>query len=313
MVFKRFFFWVGLAVCMLLPAGLAELGLRLEGVGNPILYTENASYRYAPLPNQKEIRFRGASVTIDSIGLRGVTDWTTPADTKILFLGDSVTWGGTGIDDRETFANLTCVRLEERIRKHFLCGNAGVNAYGTDNMAQRILYKDFDDESAVVVTLISADTLRGLTDLRGQPFYSRAPSGPFRALWEALGIIVFRLSESMRTDEASRRPDHDLRVAEYSLDNLTTVLHKTYGAERKVLIVLSPTKDELDGKEKELTRHVRALLARSDFDFIDMTPDVAASNRESIYYDRAHLDVAGHQLYADRIANRLEPYFRSRH
>src|SRR5262245_34552587 len=110
---KRLFLWIAVAAMLLLPAVLAELFLRMQGLGDPILYEENASFQYAPRPNQTRVRFNGARITIDSKGLRGTKDWKTPSDAKILFVGDSVTWGGTAIDDRDTFANLTCVRLEE--------------------------------------------------------------------------------------------------------------------------------------------------------------------------------------------------------
>jgi hypothetical protein len=68
-----------------------ELILRSIGLGDPILFYTTASYRFAPQPNQQQVRQRGAKVTIDSKGLRTAKDWTSPADGKLLFIGDSVT------------------------------------------------------------------------------------------------------------------------------------------------------------------------------------------------------------------------------
>src|ERR1700683_648981 len=159
---KRTVFVALTVVLVCAPIGLAELYLRYVGLGDPILFYANASYRFAPLPNQQKRRLGGASVTIDSRGLRSTHDWSEPADVKILFVGDSVTWGGTYIDDADTFAEGVCQRLARATGKSVVCGNAGANEYGTDNMAERIRYKDFNDETALVVTMIGTDTTRGL-------------------------------------------------------------------------------------------------------------------------------------------------------
>ena len=115
-----------------------EFGLRWLGLGDPVLYRTNTSYRYALLPNQHKQRIRGASVTIDSHGLRTVQDWADPDSLKILFIGDSVTWGGTAVDDTKTFAHRTGVELKQRLGRPVVTGNAAVNGYGTDNMTARL-------------------------------------------------------------------------------------------------------------------------------------------------------------------------------
>jgi len=297
-------FWVLLLALLLVPVVVVELFLRSEGLGRPILFYTTSSYRFAPQPNQHHVRERGANVTIDSKGLRAVRDWTTPADGKILFVGDSVTWGGTYIDDKETFAAGVCARLERATGRSFVCGNAGVNQYGTDNMAERIRYKDVDDETALVVTLISSDTLRGLSDAAGSYFFTSPPPGPLRALWEAATFLTWCLYGVMRPVDVYRS-DHDLRVAERSLQNLFAAIRETERPGRRVLIVLSPMENELGGKETPLTRHVQAVLARSGLEVLDLHAPVTAAHSSDFYYDGMHLERTGHNFYADQIAQRL--------
>lgn len=283
---------------------LVEILLRSAGLGYPILFYTNASYRFAPQPNQHQVRQRGAKVTIDSKGFRAVRDWTSAADGKLLFIGDSVTWGGTYIDDEDTFAAGVCARLEKATGKGFVCGNAGANQYGTDNMAERIRYKNVDDETVLIVTMISGDTLRGLRDADGSFFFSNPPPGPLRAHWEAATLLVWRLYHAMRPLQAYRS-DHDFRVAERSLENLFAAIRETQRPGRKVLIVLSPIEQELGGRESDLTRHVRSLLERSGFDLLDLQAAVTAADAPGFYYDGLHLDTKGHHFYADQIAARL--------
>jgi lysophospholipase L1-like esterase len=302
---KRVIFWLMTVVLVCAPIGLAELYLRYIGLGNPILYYANASYRYAPLPNQRQLRRRGAAVSIDGKSLRDTRDWSDPADAKILFIGDSVTWGGSYIDDADTFADGVCQRLAGATGKSFVCGNAGVNQYGTDNMAERIRYKDFNDETALVVTLIAPDTRRGLADAEGSYIFSQHPPPALRALWEATTFVAYRVYRYLRP--ISYRSTDDLRVAERSLQNLFDAIHETERPGTTVLFVLSPLKDELGGHESPLTKHVQAILDRSGFDVLDLHAAVSAALTKDFYYDNLHPDVQGNHFYADRIAERLAP------
>jgi hypothetical protein len=308
---KRAIFWLLLLALALAPIVVAEAVLRYLGLGNPILYYTNASYRYAQQPNQKQPRRHGATVTIDSKGFRAAKDWTAPADGKILFVGDSATWAGTYIDDSETFSERTCARLAQDMGKTFVCGSASANGYGTDNMAERIRYMNVDDEGVLVVTLIAPDTVRGLVDAEGQFLFTRPPPGPFRALWETGTFASWRLFHALRP-LTTRRSDDDLKVAERSLENLFAALRETARPSRKVLIVLSPIRDELGGRESDLTRHVRAVLARSGFPMLDLYPDVSAAVSPGFYYDTLHLNVPGHRFYGDAIAQRLWPLLTGR-
>jgi len=295
-----------LVAILLVCVGLAvtEVSLRGLGLGNPILFYTNASYRFAMQPNQHQVRQRGANVTIDSMGFRAVKDWATPAENKLLFIGDSITWGGTYIDDADTFAAGVCRRMEQATGQSFVCGNAGANQYGTDNMAERIRYKKVNDETALIVTLFSGDTLRGLQDADGSYFFTAPPPGPLRALWEAVTFLAWRAYRAMRPLE-TRRGDDDLRVAERSLDNLFAAIRETQRPGRKVLLVFSPTEQELGGRETPFTRHVRTILERSGFDLLDLNPIVTAAHSTDFYYDGLHLETKGHRVYAEQIANRL--------
>jgi hypothetical protein len=300
---KTGFFWLILAALAFVPVGLAEVYLRSIGLGHPILFYANASYRFAPQPDQKQVRLRGAAVTIDSKGLRGTRDWTDHADAKVLFVGDSVTWGGTYIDDKDLFSEGSCARLGQATGKTFVCGNAGANQYGTDNIAERIRYKNVDDESALVVTLIAPDTVRGLVDAEGRYFFMRQPPQPFPALWEAITFVTWTFYKSLRPYDY--RADDDFRVAERSLDNLFAAIRETQRRDRKVLIVLSPVERELNGRESALTKHVQSIIERSGFEVLDLHHAVSTAITGDFYYDTVHLDVRGHHFYAEQIADVL--------
>lgn len=309
---KHSLFWLILIVLIALPWVVVETYLEVLGLGNPLLYYVNPVYGYGLQPGQQEIRRRGTRVTIDSAGLRTPRDWSEAVDAKILFVGDSVTYGGSYIDDNETFAQGVCARLERRINRRMTCGNAGINGWGTDNMAGWMANKAFNDEAAVVVTLIAVDAVRGMTPIIAGPFRTEPTWFPVKALHEVASYGVWLMSTKLRqlrsSAGVSERTDQ-LLAAKKSLDNLIGVLRKIYGDGRKVLIVFSPAKRDLDGKETELVKTVRGVLERSGFEVLDLHEPVTKGFTDGFYYDDVHLDVAGHAFYADRIAERLEPYF----
>lgn len=301
-----FIFILGLVV--LSPIVAVELVARWIGLGEPIVYATNAAYRFAPIPNQHVKRRGGASVTIGPEGLRGVEPWSGPADHRILFIGDSVTWGGTNTDDDKTFAHLTCVELEARLAQNFVCGNAGVNGYGTDNMIARLRYDtELERADTVVVTLISVDPIRGTSDLASSPFFSRQPGGPLRGAWEVAAFGAFTIAGRLRWRPESYDQRFDIPVAVDALQRLYALLRQLQQAGKSVLIVFSPHKDEFYDDPDELDAAVRADLARSGFAFLDLTEPMRAEVERGVYYDNVHLNVLGHALYGAWIAKALSP------
>ena len=299
---------VFLVICLCLTLVAFEFTLRWVGLGDPLLYRTNSSYRYALLPNQHKERIRGAKVTIDSNGLRTVQDWAKPNSLRILFIGDSVTWAGTAIDDTKTFAHQVGINIEQKLHYPVVIGNAGVNGYGVDNMTARLQHENLGEDLLIVV-LISGDSIRGLADIRSSYFFTRKPPYPLPALWEFTTFSLWRISAYMRLIPPTVDPDANT-VATNSLNRLFTVLREKQSTGTPVLLVLSPYEDELSENLGELTQHVRATLASSGIEFLDLYPIVSGLTGESLYSDGVHLNEHGHSVYAHQISNILVKQYR---
>ena len=91
-------------ITLLLCLFLGEWVLRSYGLGDPIIYYKDAAYGYALEPSQRSVRLRNSVVTINESGLRSQDNWQLAKGKRILFIGDSVTYGGSYVDDSEIFS-----------------------------------------------------------------------------------------------------------------------------------------------------------------------------------------------------------------
>ena len=303
--------------------GLAEVALRVVGLGNPVVYRTNTAYRYAPEPNQRVRRLRGAWVTINGSGYRSTERWGKPAALKVLWIGDSVTWGGTYIDDGDTFAELSCSRIEQAIGDEAVCGNGGVNAYGVDNMVSRFRYDRAGDAADVIVAVVGwTDFFRSKSNIGGNSWVRHRPTGPFRALSELVTLQTARLLVFLQGD-GTCDDAYGPAVGRESLNLLLQTLAEKQNEGKTALLVRYPVPHEAAsdveapeilpwciGDVSALLRDMEQEIRASDIPYLDLTNTVRqalqADSAEPFFYDSwGHLDVRGHRLYAEAISDRI--------
>src|ERR1700722_12818774 len=100
-----------LAIVVLLVG--SELTLRFAfGLGRPLLYAADPQVGYLSAPNQ-DIRRFGATIHINQFGMRS-DDLHVPRvepGIRLLFIGDSVTFGTTRVDQDKIFTELIKTRM----------------------------------------------------------------------------------------------------------------------------------------------------------------------------------------------------------
>jgi hypothetical protein len=144
--------------CIMATVGLVEMVLRARlGLGRPVLYDSSPVYGYRPLPGGTYRRFGGARLHFNNLGLRAEGDWDDEPDGKILFLGDSVTYGGSYVDNNQLFSALATGGLPG-----YAAGNAGVNAWGVENIYGLVVEMGFQPAKVYVTVVPEADFYRGL-------------------------------------------------------------------------------------------------------------------------------------------------------
>jgi hypothetical protein len=156
-------FWLAF---LLLFGAVSEVALRhFTGMGRPVLFYANPSYGYRMLPNQETWRFGGAHFKINNLGLRASDDWDRAIQDKILFLGDSVTYGGNHISNEDLFSQTALKGLLD-VRS----GNAGIPNWGVENVYGLVVQEKFLPAGVYITTFIEDDFYRGLQSGRNKPW-----------------------------------------------------------------------------------------------------------------------------------------------
>ena len=282
---------------------LAELGLRIMyGLGDPVLYQSSPLYGYRLQPNQLVHRFHGAEIRVNNLGLRADRDWDTTRTNKILFLGNSVTYGGSYIGTTELFSHLAVQGLEG-----YLGGNAGVNGWGVENIHALVVDDDFTPASIYVSVLQEMDFYRGLSKLSGKPFWS---TKPVFALQELLYHFYLNQFEKMyeghdqfvtgrENEKAVERGVRQLKEMDDYLKSRGYV-HVIYMSTNIHELVEGQPVDSL----------VYGLLKKYGIQFISIRsrPEAASlpvEKQRELFYDWNHLSTAGHEVWASIIKDDL--------
>ena len=123
------------------------------GLGNPIIYSYSKIYGYGLMPNQEVVR-KGNKIKINNFGMRSNDAWRLDNENSILFIGDSVTYGGSIVSNKDLFSEKICKEIN---LNKFTCGNLSANGYGLDAINKRIKYKSFSERNEFLLQLLNTN------------------------------------------------------------------------------------------------------------------------------------------------------------
>ena len=177
---SHFLAWaIGILAFVLVLAGSSELILRSMGFGNPIVYRVDPRVGYYPAPNQDVHRY-GGEIHINAFGMRSrnVTAEKPAGTFRILMLGDSTLYGGSYIDQSQTYAT----RLEGLLnQKPSLLPNSprqvevlcmGVNGWGPQHELAYVKEFGLFHADLVMVMGPPADAYRPRYGIEQFPFFA---------------------------------------------------------------------------------------------------------------------------------------------
>jgi lysophospholipase L1-like esterase len=304
-----------LTIVLLLCLVTLELFLRtFSGLGNPPLYELSPLYGYRLKANQSikpwgNMSFLyGAGVTTNNLGLRAANEWDLNQTGKILFLGDSVTYGGQYIADAQLFSSVAGSRLQE-----YQVGNGGNNAWGVENIAGFIVDYGFSHAEVIVTCVIEGDFYRGITRASSMPLWTKRPRF---ALQDLLMHYVWKANESRYNstiDLVIQDESHLDRIVDRAAKRLKDLDNYLKQHQVRHFLFILPTRAEMVDGETPDSR-VSQALKRYELDadyllpeLLILEPDI--EKRREWFRDEVHLEPPGHKAYGiligDFLANAL--------
>ena len=276
------------------------------GLGEPIVYDSHVLWGYSPRENRQYRRFDGDIVTINNVGVRGREDWREDG-ANILFLGDSVTYGGSYVDDSQTFSSLACANVP-----NWSCQNAGVNAYGILNMVARSRYDSrINDAPIRIFTFISGDFDRGLQKADTAHFILRDTPNHFSGLWEIMNFTASMVNPKEWFGKQSDIKDAEvLREAQlvnrqFALDIFLNELERLNSLGHSFLIVHSPSIQEVEDQNLIDNNFVLSTLSSSfPENYVSLVDPIRLrleNDRNVIYKDDVHYEALGHRIVSETI------------
>lgn len=273
------------------------------GLGKPVIYESHPVYGYRPEPNQFVARQHHDVVKINNLGLRANHDWDPSiSQHKVLFLGDSVTYGGSYITNDELFSTLALAHLPG-----YESANAGVNGWGVNNVCALVTEMHFLPADTYVSVFPEGDFYRGLSRIGGQPFWTKQPRF---ALEELFHYFIYKIQQRQippihfyHLTEAERT--HIARIAVRNLKELDIFLQRQG---KQHLIYLTPSRSQMLGIQSE-DLALKALFAEYQLNVIylkDRLQTQPALNVATLFHDEIHLSKQGHEQWAKMIEPDLQ-------
>ncbi len=281
---------------------LSEFYLRFIGFGNPVIYKKSLNFGYLPKENQKVKRFKNSTVTINNQNFR--TSDKNSHKRKIIFLGDSVTYGGSYIDDKELFSSKVCKKINIVKVKKYSCLNGGVNAYGFENIYSRLEYLKFNQNDIVIVTFILGNFYRNFIQIESLPYFTKRHQHIFKANIEFFSFLIDKLRSFLRYEGnkffVSKDGDNsDLKLKIHKdIKKLKSLTRNN----QNIIILFSPSKNFY---KKTGSYNLESYLFQNYINNINYYSIDRMINQkliDEIYYDNIHLNEFGHEVYSKIIS-----------
>jgi len=290
-----------LIMLALLTAG--EIGLRFGlGLGNPVLMKSGKTYRYICAPNQNLHRF-GNHVFINRWSMRSNhidRDRHNPDELRVMVIGDSVVFGTTLVDQSEIATSAMIPMLSDRLRRPVKTMNVSAGSW---NIPDQVAYIDefghFDAD--VVLWVLNSG------DLQPNDFSTAIvgvhPQFPDRKPLTAIGELAGRYllpRLKLRSMPENPAPVFGQAEIEQVLAEFSSSLARMNEAGVRVIIVLYPTKNQLDGIPTSFAKPIREAAERTDVEIIDLTARIrgAVHDGAGFYYDSIHATREGQYMIA---------------
>lgn len=290
-------------VLLLVVLAGAEITLRFVfGLGNPVLVAPDAACGYILKPNQNIERFF-CRTRSNRYGMRSdpVQEEKAPGTLRIFFLGDSVTYGTSRVDQSRLFTQILHRELPSIVHRPVEVLNASASGWAIDNELSYIRSRGTFNADLVLIVLNSGDP--------GQPRSQIEDVGEDSTLHHsttALGELWTRwfaprfLHTAIKTDAGDKSSDN-AAIIRSNLADLDALQKLVESRNARLAMIYIPVRAEIPSPANQAQQLLRNWSASHSVPFFDMTSAESGYPTKGITLDGVHLNTKGNAVVAQAI------------
>jgi hypothetical protein len=297
-----------LTVCSLLIVALLAITegiLRFAlGLGNPVLITPDSACEYILKPDQRVYRFFSHTRT-NHYGMRSeeVPPSRDPGRLRILFVGDSLTYGTSRVDQSQIFTEILHRELPSIVHKPVDVLNASAGAWAPDNEVSYIRSRGIFQSDLVVFVLNDGDVTQPRATMKevGDDSPSTRPATAIGELWTR--YLKARLLHVVRKSDAgtSIAANSD-QVVQGNLRDLDAADALVTARGARMAIVFLPFRLDIPDKSAQAESTVRDWCAAHHVPMLDLTAAELPYSISDLDLDNGyHFNARGNAIVADGI------------
>jgi hypothetical protein len=296
---------IGLFLGVALIEALLRFGL---GLGNPILIEPDSACSYILKPDQEVVRFL-VHTRINHFGMRSdeVTPVRKPGTLRVLFVGDSLTYGTTQVDQRDIFTEVLHRELPTMTHRPVEVLNASAGAWAPDNELSYIRSRGIFQSDLVILVLNDGDLTQPRATIAdiGDNLPQKRPLTAIGELYTR--YILPRVANDInRADAGDSIAGNSERVMRQNVSDLDEFHALVTSQGARMILIYIPFRKDIS---RESMRSATILRSWSDSLHVNMCDLTSAEQpypaKEITLDGGIHLNSKGHLV----IARAIEQYW----
>jgi GDSL-like Lipase/Acylhydrolase family len=314
-----------IAVYAVLLIICGEVGLQLLGFGHPALVTTDSPAQYEPVPDQCIHRVWPLSdsliahVCTNRFGMRSdpISENKPPGTLRIYFLGDSITWGTTQVDQRDLFTEIVPRELPLEVHQPVEVMNGSISGWAIANELAFLKEHGTLHADRVILVLNDGDPTQPIAPKpvdEDIPSIAHHPIFGYQELWDrGLRPDVSKLLQRMGihwnqggTEDPGLSVGHDQSVLESNIALLGQMNEFVKDSGAKLSILFIPFQDLLEaptaGHESAGKEAIEHWAKTNCVPFVDLGPAMVQYPLDTVVLrDRRHFNTRGNRDIATQI------------
>ena len=294
-----------LLLVLIMLAGVGETILRFAlGLGNPVLIQPDSACSYILKPDQSVMRFF-VRTHINHYGMRSdeVPGERRPGALRLLFVGDSITYGTTQVDQEEIFTEILHRELPAIVHRPVEVLNASAGAWAPDNELAYIQSRGIFQSDLVLLVLNDGDLSQQRSTLAevGDGLPQRRPATAIGELYTRFirPRMVHVTGKADAGDNLTPGADGVIRANLADLDRMNELVR---GQGARLLVVYIPFMRDIPAESATVAATLRSWSGAHHVGMLDLTSVEASFSSQEITLDNGiHLNARGHRAVAQAL------------